>query len=163
MEKESWRRNHGEGIMAMSRRLGAEFFGTFWLTFAGWSDWRNCAPVASGRQVPLVTPMGDEMFYRYQQSLIDEAATTLGALRRNRPPDRGWLSYSRNILPCHNRSPLRAVVFRRMVLYAPLPKNGMRPGIASDRRRLAFSPKSPRGLVLSCVSKMSQPKGSFRT
>jgi len=24
--------------------------------------------------------MGDEMFYRYQQSLIDEAATTLGAL-----------------------------------------------------------------------------------
>jgi TRAP-type uncharacterized transport system substrate-binding protein len=28
----------------------------------------------------LVTPMGDEMFYRYQQSLIDEAATTLGAL-----------------------------------------------------------------------------------
>jgi hypothetical protein len=28
----------------------------------------------------LVTPMGDEMFYRYQQSLIDEATTTLGAL-----------------------------------------------------------------------------------
>ena len=28
----------------------------------------------------LVTPMGDEMFYRYQQSLIDEAATTVGAL-----------------------------------------------------------------------------------
>src|SRR5262245_59897831 len=28
----------------------------------------------------LFTPMGDEMFYRYQQSLIDEAATTLGAL-----------------------------------------------------------------------------------
>jgi hypothetical protein len=26
----------------------------------------------------LVTPMGDETFYRYQQSLIDEAATTLG-------------------------------------------------------------------------------------
>jgi hypothetical protein len=25
-------------------------------------------------------PMGDEMFYRYQQSLIDEAATTLAAL-----------------------------------------------------------------------------------
>jgi hypothetical protein len=24
--------------------------------------------------------MGDEMFYRYQQSLIDEAATTVGAL-----------------------------------------------------------------------------------
>ena len=24
--------------------------------------------------------MGDEMFYRYQQSLIDEAATTLAAL-----------------------------------------------------------------------------------
>src|SRR5262249_11354600 len=28
----------------------------------------------------LVTPMGDEMFYRYQQYLIDEAATTVGAL-----------------------------------------------------------------------------------
>jgi TRAP-type uncharacterized transport system substrate-binding protein len=33
----------------------------------------------------LVTPMGDEMFYRYQQSLIDEATTTLGALLQ-RPP-----------------------------------------------------------------------------
>jgi hypothetical protein len=28
----------------------------------------------------LFTPMGDEMFYRYQQSLIDEAITTVGAL-----------------------------------------------------------------------------------
>ena len=28
----------------------------------------------------FVTPMGDEMFYRYQQSLIDEASTTVGAL-----------------------------------------------------------------------------------
>ena len=28
----------------------------------------------------VVTPMGDEMFYRHQQSLIDEAATTLAAL-----------------------------------------------------------------------------------
>jgi TRAP-type uncharacterized transport system substrate-binding protein len=28
----------------------------------------------------FVTPMGDEMFYRYQQSLIDDATTTLGAL-----------------------------------------------------------------------------------
>ena len=28
----------------------------------------------------MVTPMGDEMFYRYQQSLIDEATTTVGAL-----------------------------------------------------------------------------------
>jgi TRAP-type uncharacterized transport system substrate-binding protein len=28
----------------------------------------------------FVTPMGDEMFYRYQQSLIDEARTTLSAL-----------------------------------------------------------------------------------
>jgi TRAP-type uncharacterized transport system substrate-binding protein len=35
----------------------------------------------------LVTPMGDEMFYRYQQSLIDEAATTVGGLlQRPRPP-----------------------------------------------------------------------------
>jgi TRAP-type uncharacterized transport system substrate-binding protein len=28
----------------------------------------------------IFTPMGDEMFYRYQQSLIDEAATTVGSL-----------------------------------------------------------------------------------
>jgi hypothetical protein len=28
----------------------------------------------------FVTPMGDEMFYRYQQSLIDEATTTLATL-----------------------------------------------------------------------------------
>src|SRR6516162_4027617 len=28
----------------------------------------------------FVTPMGDEMFYRYQQSLIDDATTTLGTL-----------------------------------------------------------------------------------
>jgi hypothetical protein len=28
----------------------------------------------------IVTPMGDEMFYRYQQSLIDEATTTLTLL-----------------------------------------------------------------------------------
>jgi uncharacterized protein len=28
----------------------------------------------------FVTPMGDEMYYRYQQALIDEAATTLAAL-----------------------------------------------------------------------------------
>jgi TRAP-type uncharacterized transport system substrate-binding protein len=34
----------------------------------------------------LVTPMGDEMFYRYQQSLIDEAITTMGALLRSAPP-----------------------------------------------------------------------------
>jgi TRAP-type uncharacterized transport system substrate-binding protein len=33
------------------------------------------------RQVgSIVTPMGDEMFYRYQQALIDEAITTLGAI-----------------------------------------------------------------------------------
>jgi hypothetical protein len=28
----------------------------------------------------FVTPMGDEMFYRYQQYLIDEARTTVGML-----------------------------------------------------------------------------------
>jgi hypothetical protein len=28
----------------------------------------------------IVTPMGDEMFYRYQQSLIDEATTTAATL-----------------------------------------------------------------------------------
>ena len=33
----------------------------------------------------IVTPMGDEMFYRYQQSLIDEAKTTVGALLQPSP------------------------------------------------------------------------------
>ena len=28
----------------------------------------------------FVTPMGDEMYYRYQQALIDEVATTIAAL-----------------------------------------------------------------------------------
>jgi hypothetical protein len=33
------------------------------------------------------TPMGAEMFYRYQQSLIDEASTTVGTLlQRSHPP-----------------------------------------------------------------------------
>ena len=31
----------------------------------------------------FVTPMGNEMYYRYQQSLIDEAITTLGSLLQN--------------------------------------------------------------------------------
>ena len=34
----------------------------------------------------LFTPMGDEMFYRYQQSLIDEAITTLAALIQRPSP-----------------------------------------------------------------------------
>ena len=35
----------------------------------------------------FVTPMGDELYYRYQQFLIDEAATTLAALlQRTRQP-----------------------------------------------------------------------------
>ena len=33
----------------------------------------------------FVTPMGDEMFYRYQQALIDEATTTLGELLQRTP------------------------------------------------------------------------------
>ncbi|MBV8334421.1 MAG: hypothetical protein JO358_03010 [Alphaproteobacteria bacterium] len=38
------------------------------------------------RQVSsIVTPMGDEMFYRYQQSLIDEATTTLALLLQHSP------------------------------------------------------------------------------
>jgi hypothetical protein len=31
-------------------------------------------------------PMGDEMFYRYQQSLIDEATTLAALLQRVRHP-----------------------------------------------------------------------------
>ena len=33
----------------------------------------------------LVTPMGDEIYYRYQQSLIDEAMTTLATLFQRAP------------------------------------------------------------------------------
>jgi TRAP-type uncharacterized transport system substrate-binding protein len=33
----------------------------------------------------IVTPMGDEMFYRYQERLIDEAMTTLGAVLQRSP------------------------------------------------------------------------------
>jgi hypothetical protein len=33
----------------------------------------------------IFTPMGDEMFYRYQQSLIDEATTTVDALLQRLP------------------------------------------------------------------------------
>jgi hypothetical protein len=33
----------------------------------------------------FVTPMGDEMFYRYQESLIDDATTTLGAVLQRLP------------------------------------------------------------------------------
>jgi TRAP-type uncharacterized transport system substrate-binding protein len=33
----------------------------------------------------FVTPMGDEMFYRYQQALIDEATTTVAALLQGSP------------------------------------------------------------------------------
>ena len=31
----------------------------------------------------FVTPMGDEMFYRYQEALIDDLLATLGALYRS--------------------------------------------------------------------------------
>jgi TRAP-type uncharacterized transport system substrate-binding protein len=34
----------------------------------------------------IVTPMGDEMFYRYQESLIDEATTTLALLLQRSAP-----------------------------------------------------------------------------
>jgi UDP-N-acetylenolpyruvoylglucosamine reductase len=33
----------------------------------------------------IITPMGDEMFYRYQESLIDEAMTTLAILLQRSP------------------------------------------------------------------------------
>jgi len=37
----------------------------------------------------IVTPLGDEMYYRYQQFLIDEATTTLAALLQNSSNDKG--------------------------------------------------------------------------
>ena len=39
----------------------------------------------------IVTPMGDEMFYRYQQYLIDEAATTVGALLKRSSTSRSTI------------------------------------------------------------------------
>jgi hypothetical protein len=44
----------------------------------------------------FVTPMGDEMFYRYQQALIDEATTTLATLLQ-----RGSGPSSRSTSPAH--------------------------------------------------------------
>jgi hypothetical protein len=35
----------------------------------------------------IVTPMGDEMYYRYQESLIEEAMTTLALLLERRAGD----------------------------------------------------------------------------
>jgi len=37
----------------------------------------------------IVTPLGDEMYYRYQQFLIDEATTTLAALLESSSNDKG--------------------------------------------------------------------------
>jgi TRAP-type uncharacterized transport system substrate-binding protein len=37
----------------------------------------------------IVTPLGDEMYYRYQQFLIDEATTTLAALLQRESNDKG--------------------------------------------------------------------------
>src|SRR5215475_8659857 len=37
----------------------------------------------------IVTPLGDEMYYRYQQFLIDEATTTLAALLQSSSSDQG--------------------------------------------------------------------------
>jgi hypothetical protein len=37
----------------------------------------------------IVTPLGDEMYYRYQQFLIDDATTTLAALLQGSASDKG--------------------------------------------------------------------------
>src|SRR5499426_3124915 len=44
----------------------------------------------------IVTPLGDEMYYRYQQFLIDEATTTLAALLESSSNDKGasWRAVS---------------------------------------------------------------------
>src|SRR5215475_1399573 len=46
----------------------------------------------------IVTPLGDEMYYRYQQFLIDEATTTLAALLQRESNDKGasWRPVSRS-------------------------------------------------------------------
>ena len=40
----------------------------------------------AGHTSSFFTPMGAEMFYRYQQSLIDEATNTLGSLLQHPHP-----------------------------------------------------------------------------
>ncbi|HEY7242909.1 MAG TPA: TAXI family TRAP transporter solute-binding subunit [Xanthobacteraceae bacterium] len=52
----------------------------------------------------FVTPMGDEMFYRYQQALIDEATTTVGALLQ-RPPGPTASGPKSSRLKAHPRGP----------------------------------------------------------
>jgi hypothetical protein len=47
----------------------------------------------------IVTPLGDEMYYRYQQFLIDEATTTLAVLLEGSSNDKGattWRPVSRS-------------------------------------------------------------------
>jgi hypothetical protein len=53
-----------------------------------WNNYWHCAR-CQRQTSSLVTPMGDEMFYRYQQSLIDEAATTVGGLLEQSPGHSG--------------------------------------------------------------------------
>jgi TRAP transporter TAXI family solute receptor len=47
----------------------------------------------------FITPMGDEMFYRYQQNLIDEATTTVGALLQRSPSPESAGAHWRPNLP----------------------------------------------------------------
>jgi hypothetical protein len=61
----------------------------------------------------LVTPMGDEMFYRYQQSLIDEAATTLGTLLQRSLATRHAPQRRTEIKPLFSRFMVARLVFQR--------------------------------------------------
>jgi hypothetical protein len=47
----------------------------------------------------VVTPLGDEMYYRYQQFLIDEATNTLAALLQSESSDKGASLSSRRPVP----------------------------------------------------------------
>jgi hypothetical protein len=47
----------------------------------------------------IVTPLGDEMYYRYQQFLIDEATNTLAALLQSASSDKGASLSSRRPVP----------------------------------------------------------------
>jgi len=48
----------------------------------------------AGHKSSFFTPMGAEMFYRYQQSLIDEATNTLGSLLQHKSDIRGQAKLS---------------------------------------------------------------------
>src|SRR5262249_6091620 len=70
------RAQSGERVMSASERRAAESIMNRLLELR-----ERCQRHANS----MATPMGNEMFYRYQQSLIDDATTTVAALLQAAP------------------------------------------------------------------------------